>query len=85
LKFLGFPEFMEFRESAEFTEFVKFTESAEFRSSKILAIPGFPHIFGTWRIKSWNLEKEIPEKSGIPKISQKIAIPSIFSSSKVSR
>jgi hypothetical protein len=32
-KFLGLSEFMEFLELSEF---------AEFRSSKILAIPGFP-------------------------------------------
>jgi hypothetical protein len=39
------------------TEFLDFAEFLEFRSSKILAIPGFSHLFEIWRIKSWNLEK----------------------------
>jgi hypothetical protein len=42
----------------EFTEFLDFSEFLEFRSSKILAIPGFSHLFEIWRIKSWNLEKK---------------------------
>jgi hypothetical protein len=37
---------------------MEFAEFTEFRSSKILVIPGFPEIFGIWKIKFWNLKKK---------------------------